>query len=313
MKLHYSKQAIVFGLVAMMALIGYLIWSGYWEAINLAESTSRNYAAMIESRLDATFRRAEAHLAELGRDLPEAALTKAAVPRYAIGIDSGLDLRRLNFPELVGLRVWDANGDLLYASESKTTKRVNIKDRDYYRVWQEGKQDGVFYSSAVVSIITGRPAMFIAQALRNKQGELLGLVTASVELGYFQKMFQSLDIGKSGSIAVYRSDNFRSVVRWPAIKSDIPLELPRGTPGRDAVEAGKRTSTLAFRSIADGSERIYSIHVLERHPFFVASGIGLDDALAGWRARSLLVGASSSLLLSLLILLTFFCRGPITN
>ena len=298
--MHYRKRAILFGLVAIVALIGYLIWSGYQEAINLAQTTSRNYAAMIEARVDATFRRAEAHITELVRDLPEAALNKAAVPRYASVIDNGLDLRRLHFPELVGLRVWDANGDLLYASESKTTKRVNIKERDYYRVWQEGRQDGVFYSAAVVSIITGRPAMFIAQALRGKRGELLGIVSASVELEYFQKMFGSLDIGKSGSIAVYRSDNFSSVVRWPAVGNAIGFELPRGTPTREAVAAGKQAASFTFASAADGVERIYSLRVLDRYPFFVASGIGRDDALEGWRMRSLAVASIGLLLLLLL-------------
>jgi hypothetical protein len=40
-----------------MALMGYLIWSGYQEAICTAETTTRNYVAIIEAQLDATLRR----------------------------------------------------------------------------------------------------------------------------------------------------------------------------------------------------------------------------------------------------------------
>jgi len=75
--------------LAVMALMVYLIWSGYREAIRNAETTSRNYAAIIEARLDATLRRTDADLQELARTIPVAALSKQAVPRYAreVGAD----------------------------------------------------------------------------------------------------------------------------------------------------------------------------------------------------------------------------------
>lgn len=291
----------VFGLVSVLTVIGYLIWSGHREAEYQAEQASQNYAALIVTRLDATFRRAEAHIIELARDLPHAAISKNAVPRYADRIDSGLDLRRLNFPELVGLRVFDADGDLLYASESKTTKRVNIRDRDYYKVWLGNTRDDVFFSAAVVSIITGRPAMFVAKPVRDQNGKLVGVVSASIELEYFQQLFQSMTIGRDGAIAVYRTDNFRSVMRWPPIKDWLNTELPPTTPTRIAIASGKTSGTLTLRSAADGVERIYSFRVLDNYPFVVAAGIGRHAALAGWRLRSSLVGSVSMLLIVLLL------------
>jgi signal transduction histidine kinase/ActR/RegA family two-component response regulator len=298
--------ALLLGATAMVVLIGYLIWSGYREAITLAETTSRNYASMVEARMDATFRRAEAHIEELARDLPVAALSKDALPRYAAAIDTGLDLRRLNFPELVGLRIFDVHGDLLYASESKTTKRVNVAERDYFRVWHEGKQDGVFFSAPVVSIITGRPAMFVAKALRDEKGAFIGVVSASVELGYFQQLFGSLDIGKKGSIGVFRSDNFTSVVRWPVVKDGLGVALPQGNLNREAVAAGQKHATLTFTSSIDNTIRIFSMRVLDKYPFFVVAGIAQEDALAGWRVRSVAVGLAS---LSLLLLLFGLMRS----
>ncbi|MFM9968803.1 MAG: ATP-binding protein [Burkholderiales bacterium] len=302
------KLAVAFGIGALtvVALIGYLIWSGYVEAIRLVQTSSRNYAAMIEARLDATFRRAEAHVLELARDLPRAALSKAAVPRYAASIDAGLDLRRHNFPELVGLRVFDAAGDLIYTSESQTTPRANVVDRDYFRVWRESKRDSPFFSAAVTSRITNRPAMFIAQAIRDNKGELRAVVSASVELGYFQKLFESLDVGADGVIAVTRSDNFSSVVRWPPLKDGVGSVLPPGTPTRESVAAGNQSGTFELVAAVDGVKRIYSFQVLQGYPFFVAAAISLDDALAGWRTRSLIVGLPSMLLLALLGWLIYY-------
>jgi len=293
--------ALLLGAAAMGVLIGYLIWSGYREAITLAEATSRNYASMIEARMDATFRRAEAHVEEIARNLPMAAQSKDALPRYAAAIDTSLDLRRLNFPELVGLRIFDVHGDMLYTSESKTTRRANIKGRDYFRVWHEGKQDGVFFSEAVVSMSTGRPAMFVAKALRDEKGAFRGVVSASVELDYFQKLFGSLDLGKRGTVGVFRSDNFKSVVLWPVVKDGFGVALPQGDPRRKAVVAGQKLATLTFASANDNTMRMFSIHALDKYPFFVTAGIGLEDVLAGWRVRSVAVGLASLSLLLLLI------------
>ena len=72
-------------------IVSYLIWQGYREAKQLAETTTQNYAAIIEARLEATLRRADAVLIDLMRSIPVAALHKQAVPRYARQINVDLD------------------------------------------------------------------------------------------------------------------------------------------------------------------------------------------------------------------------------
>ena len=188
-------STIALGTIAIVALFAYLLWSGYREKMESAATTTRNYAAIIEARLDATFRRAEAHLQELAKGLPLEALDKQAVPRFAKALDAGLDARRLNFPELVGLRVFDTAGDLIYASESATTQRANAADRDYFREARDNPGANLVFSEVAISRITGRPALFVAKAVRDDKGAFRGLVSASVELEYFQKLFESLDIG----------------------------------------------------------------------------------------------------------------------
>lgn len=297
--------AVTAGALAVVALFAYLIWSGYREAVEGAERTTRNYAAIVEAGLDATFRRASAHLRELAEGLPLEALDKHAMPRFAQMLDTGLDVRRLNFPELVGLRVFDAAGDLLYASESKTTPRVNIIDRDYFIAARDNPGADLVFSDVAVSLITGRPGLFMAKALRDRQGEFRGLVSASFDLDYFQKLFQSLDFGEHGLMTIFRSDTFMPVLRWPAITRGKSAPLPPGMPTREAIAKGKKKGTFELASPVDGVKRIYSIAALERYPFFVGAGISTRDALAGWLVRSLMVGLAGLLLLGLLLALLY--------
>jgi len=56
--------------LAVMSIVGCLIWSGYEAAIYNAETKTRDYAAILEARLEATLRRAEADLGELAREIP---------------------------------------------------------------------------------------------------------------------------------------------------------------------------------------------------------------------------------------------------
>ncbi len=286
------------GALAVAMLLGYLIWSGYREAIQSAETTSRNYAATIEARLDATLRRADAHLSELTRNLPVAALSKQAMPRHARELDAGLDLRLLNFPELAGLRVFDADGDQLYSSDRANTPRSNIEDRGYFRQLRDEPQAGPAFEVNIART-TGRPTLVVARPVRDKQGVFHGIVIASVELEYFQKLFRLLDIGPQGVNAIRRSDNFTQVVRWPSFDSETNKALAPDRPVPRAITTGQKEGTLSVVNV-DGVARILSFRKLERYPFFVASALGREDVLAGWRARSLGVGLAGLLLLGLL-------------
>ncbi len=296
-----------FVLVAMTALTGYLIWSGYQEARHTAETISRNYAATIEVRLEAALRRTDADLLDLTRNLPDAALSKQALADFGGELDAELDLRLLNFPELAGLRVYDADGDLLYTTDNKATPRVNIADRAFFRQARDGAPNSLAISEVITGRTLGRPTLILARAVRDERGAFRGIVDAAIELEYFQRLFQSLDIGPHGVIAVVRSDNFHLVSRWPPLSAAEPgRTLPLGVPAQRAFGSGQKRGTAEVAAPFDGIVRIFSFEALDRYPFYVTVGLARDDVLAGWRMRALAIGASSLFLLILVASLLYF-------
>jgi two-component system cell cycle sensor histidine kinase/response regulator CckA len=291
------------GVLAVVGLLAYQLWSSYREAIREAEIETRNYAAIFDARLDATLRRTDTDLQALARTVPVAALSRQAVPRYASELDAELDSRLNNFQELVGLRVFDANGELLYTSDRASSLTVNIADRSYFRALRDKPQAGLVFSEVVISRITGRQSVIAARALRDRQGNFRGIVFAGIDVAHFQKLFQTLNLGARGVIAIHRSDDFTPVVRWPLVEGKTDTPLPPGTPIRAAVTAGRKTGTVEFSASSDGVARIYSFHLLDRYPFFVSAGLARDEVLAGWRAHAFQIGVSGFLLLGLLALL----------
>jgi two-component system, cell cycle sensor histidine kinase PleC len=277
--------------VALVAIIGYLIWSSYREAIQTAETTSRNYADIVDARLEATLRRADSSLRKLVKTLPIAVLNKQVVQRYAGDLNANLDLELSDFPELSGIRVYDADGDQLYTTNRKTTRQLNIADRAYFRQTRDGASDDLVISG----VVAGRgpqsqPIIVLSRALRDEKGNFHGIVNAVINLKYFQNLFRSLDLGPRGTFSIYQTDDFSQVVRWPENSGGISRPLETGSVLRTALENGIKSSTHETKFSGDGVLRIFSFQVLDKYPFAVTAALAVDDILSGWRTRSLTVG-----------------------
>jgi diguanylate cyclase (GGDEF)-like protein/PAS domain S-box-containing protein len=291
--------------VTVIPVVGYLIWSSYQVAIHNAETTTHDYAVILEARLEATLRRADADLWDLARTIPVAALNQQAVPRYARELNADLDSRLFNFKEIGGFLIADRYGDVLYTSARATTPRVNVGDRSYFLQLRDNPQAGTVFSDAVTGRIIDRPILVIARALTDARGSFFGVVFAPLELDHFRMQFQSLAIGPEAVVSLRRSDDHKLILRWPHLASEVNKPLNPQHPMTKRIAAGDRIATLQFAAQTDGILRTYSYQMLEQYPFYVSFGLSHDHALAEWRTRSLAASVSSLLLLGLVAWLLF--------
>lgn len=286
--------------LAVTLILGSMIWIDRREQLRDARGAGRNHAALLEARLDATLRRCDASLLGLARTIPEAALNPQADPAYVARIGAELDASKFNFEEVSGFWVIDANGDLRYSSTHKDLSRANVADRHYFQTLRDRPDAGLVFSGVIVSRVTGRPSMVAARALRDNEGRFLGIVSAALELEHFQKLFQSLDVGPRGLVAIRRSDDFSLVVRWPPLGNEIPQALPPDSPIRVAIREGVRESSAELAETGDGVVRILSFRQLRDYPFFVKAALARDDVLAGWKRHATELGTAGLALLGLL-------------
>ncbi|MCF8150900.1 MAG: EAL domain-containing protein [Burkholderiaceae bacterium] len=292
----------ILGLVVMSGalVLATLIWMARHEALREAGITSRNYATMVEARLDATLRRCDSILQELSGTLPTEALNKKTNARHAGTINANLNAHLVNFAEVTALRVFDAEGMLLYSSGATALPAASIADRDYFRQLRDSPEAGLIFSRVLFSKVTGREVVGAARALRDKQGRFLGIVVAGIDLEHFQKQFDAMEIGSRGLILIRRSDDFSLVVGAPRRESEINRGLPESNPIRVAITAGQMAASLEYPANTDGVIRTFSFRKLERYPFYALAALAHDDVLAGWKGRATMVAASGLLLLALL-------------
>lgn len=286
-------------LFILILLASYQLWLSYDNQVRAAEVSTRNLAAVFETRLDMTLRRTDADLLALAKDIPVAALSKNNVPLYAREINAKLDSRLFSVEEMAGYRVHDADGDTLYSSDNANTQRVNVADRDYFRALRENPDLGLVFSDVLTGRSTGKQLVVIARALRDEQGKFAGIVHGMLELEYYRKQFGLLDLGEHGFVALRRSDNHALVVQIPASGNAVNQQLGVDHPIVKAVSSGERTLSLQYVDALDGRSRIVGIQAVPDFPFYFAVGFGRSDVLAGWRVQMVVVVQFTLLLFGL--------------
>ena len=305
MRSKLPTSLLIGALLVLLSLLAYQLWLSYRDQVRTAEISSRNLVSIFEARLDATLRRTDADLKALSIDIPQGALSQQSIPYFEKAINAELDRRLFNVDEMAGYRVHDANGDTLYTSGSAHAQRVNIADRAYFQQLRDNPSAGVIISDVITDRGTGRQVVAIVRALRGDHGKFMGVVHGLLELEYYRKQFQALDLGPLGVVALRRSDTHAQVVRLPDIAGGTNTPLAPDHPVVLGLTTGVRSLTLHYAAPPEGIPRIMGIQVLQNHPFYFAVGLGRDDVLAGWYRQMLVVCVTSLLLFCLIGTLIF--------
>ncbi|NDP47822.1 MAG: EAL domain-containing protein [Sulfuriferula multivorans] len=289
-----------FAVTVVGILLGYLLWSGYTEALRAADTNSQNLVWMLESRLDTTLRRVEAVVEVTADTIPREATNKQAVPHYAPLIEPKLDAQLRHFPELSGLRFYDAEGDLLYTTASATSPRINIKDRPYFKLSRVSATTTTTFSKVIVSRVTGRKVLVMTRPVRDANGHFLGIISGVLDLDVFQELLRSIDVGQQGLINIRRSDDFSSVLRQPEKAGEINKPLPQQHPVVQALLAGESAGTKEYVAVSDAIPRIWSFRKLEHYPFYVQIALSSHEVRTNWYQRTFAVLAIGLVLLAFL-------------
>ncbi len=191
---------------------------------------------------------------------------------------------RAHFPEVVGFRVADRSGRVLFASE-RDEVQLDVSDRSYFKALAQSQGQRLYFSEVLTGRLTARQVVAVAVPLRSPAGEFLGVVTAAIDLAHFAALFEAVDLGPNGVITLRRSDDARLVLRRPAKPDAVNLPL-HNNPMHLRIEMGERSGTIRYEAALDKTERIYAYQRIGEYPFYVAAGIASEDYLIGWR-RSL--------------------------
>ena len=221
---------------------------------------------------DLVLRFVQARYLELGRQLDLMRLTEQGI------IDTE------SFPQI---GVIDADGIYALANRPITT-RLDLSDREHFRVHRDGAAQGLYVSQPVLGRATGRWSIQLTRRIARPDGGFSGVAVLSLDPGYFTRAYSELRLGKQGISTLVGLDG---VVRahHPETPSGMAADLSSSELIK-LVREGRTSGSYRAVSPIDGVERLMHFRKLARFPLVVVSGMGIDEILANHaRSRSALV------------------------
>lgn len=259
-----------------------------------AAATTQALASALEQSIDAALDRVDLSLLDI---VDECERSIAA---------GGIDTREMNQaisrehgwqPDLDGLRVTDAKGDVLYGTgiATEARPRVSAADRDYFRRLREEPDAGLVFSKPVLGKISGKWVIIMARRIQRPDGGFGGVVYGAIALEHFYRFFEKIDVGRHGVISV-RDAELRLIVRRPELDSvgsavgnkEVSQEL------RDRVASGKTEATYFTAQGAGSLVGMVSYRKIDEYPFYIIVGLGREEYLAKWREEVLQLGIMAS-------------------
>jgi diguanylate cyclase (GGDEF)-like protein/PAS domain S-box-containing protein len=254
------------------------------RALTLAQRELQNMAFVLAARTNSTFEIIErVHTNLIERIHSPGIASSEDFERKFSGFDVHLMLKdkHLGLPEVGTFTLINAQGKLFNFSRTWPVPEINVSDRSFFREIQSDPSRLLSISEPIRNRATNTWVIQLARRVSTVDGRFAGLLLAAIELEQFEKEFQSIVLGESGSISLFRNDGVL-LARFPRIESTV------GRTFRGAIDKLEGRENGAVRMVGgmEGKDRLLAIQHTANYPFFISAGFDTEPALSGWRRES---------------------------
>ncbi len=296
-----SRTWNVLGILApigMLLICGQMLLDMRGDAWDKATQTSRNLLQVIERDIarnveiiDLSLRAVVDNLSapgisEIGPELRQLVL----FDRAATATDMGVVL------------VLNDKGDTVFDSHAVPARRLNNADRDYFRAHAARADLGLVISRPVTSRLVGVPVIVLSRRITKPDGSFGGIVSASLKLSYFTRLFANIGLGPRGAINLYLRDGTR-LMRHPFAPADIGANVAGSATFQQFLTASH--GTFVGDSLRDAGQRLYAYTSVGDLPLILNVALAVEEIDAQWRHKALVIGLMVLVLCGLTIGLSF--------
>jgi hypothetical protein len=202
-----SRLSSYFILPAMLALVlaliaGLELWHGYHQALRAGEREAENLVHVLAEQTERTIQAVDFTLISM-RD---ALAVVPNTPPNDQRLQATLKERLAALPFVRGLFVIGPDGFLIHDTDFPNTPNVSLADRRYFEVHRNSPDVGLYISRPLLSRSVKTWFISVSRRLNNADGSFAGVAVAAVEPRYFERFFESLEVGAGGTIALFLSD-----------------------------------------------------------------------------------------------------------
>ncbi|SAK47754.1 multi-sensor hybrid histidine kinase [Caballeronia temeraria] len=298
----HSRHSLTFRMtlfivVVCVLLVGTDLWrSVAARRVQLDEMTTAtsNLARAMAQHANDTFKEADTTLIGMVERVEEDGTSPEALARLHRSLVSRVE----QLPQLNGLFIYDKNGAWIVNSQAKLESRFNNSDREYFEYHRTHTDQTSHIGPPVRSRSTGKWIVPVSRRIDAPDGSFAGVALATIDIDFFSRFYDSLDLGQSGA-AVLVLNSGVMVVRRPFEERFVGKNVNDTALYRSHIEQG-RSGVFTTRSSQDHITRLNSLRELQDYPLFVAAALAEDEILAPWW-RDTLWHASVTTVLALVI------------
>ena len=209
----------------------------------------------------------------------------------------------------------DKDGLMRASNLAAAGDRVDLSDREHFRVHRDRPADKLFISKPVMGRVSRRWSMQITRKMLAADGSFDGVVVMSLDPGYLSRFYDSVDLGSQGEVTLVGADGVvragargRRIATTQDRLSDDAAVGQSLADGRLLAEYAKRPAgAYDATSAVDGVKRVTAYRAVRGTTLIVAVGIAEDDVLkanyANWRSYFVLAALLTILLLFFSVLI----------
>ena len=203
-------------------------------------------------------------------------------------------------PQIDTLAVLGANGKKLNHSRDWPLAETDLSSREYFKALVADPGLASFIGEPVQGLTSGHWVVVFARAVRTADGRLLGVVSASTVLNYFENLFRSTAFGEGYAATLLRRDG-RLLARFPmagTIGQIVPASVLK-------VMASANSGVSRSVSPIDHEARIAAAYRVAQYPLTVVVTQNEHAAFAPWRRTALATSLVAALIIILIIVAAY--------
>jgi diguanylate cyclase (GGDEF)-like protein/PAS domain S-box-containing protein len=197
-----------------------------------------------------------------------------------------------------------ADGIVKVRSVGPVSPPINVSDREHFQKLANSDADELVISRPVIGRGTKRLSVHLSRRLRALDGSFDGIITASLDPGYFAKFYGSVDIGEEGFVRVVGLDG---IVR--AVDGRVPETIGRNLIEAELFEQYRTSPTGWYYSQSPDNtdvKRLIAYRAVKGFPLIVSVGLAAREIFSDNMAKQIAYVLVATVLTLLILLVVGF-------
>lgn len=267
--------------LALVALDFLNSWHSRTVQLKQMSVATSNLARAMAQQADDTIKQADTALIGIVERIQHDGTGPAALDR----LHRLLAMRVNELPQLDALHVYDKDGNWVVNSREEPPQNLNNAQREYFAFHREHAERGPHIGVPVKSRTNGKLLIPVSRRIDNPDGSFGGVALATIDVEFFGKFYDSLDIGEAGAVALILESG-TMMTRRPFSVEMVGRNMRETGLFRAYKDQGP-VGTAEILSAQDGITRLNSFRRLANYPLFAAAALSKDEILAAWWRETL--------------------------